>query len=81
MRASAHGRTMLIVSLRFAPKTPGASSVMIGRAWVYALAARGEAGVRHILAQLQREVTVTLALTGTTRVEDVDAGILRSTAS
>ena len=59
----------------------GASSVMIGRAWVYALAARGEAGVRHILAQLQREVTVTLALTGTTRVEDVDAGILRSTPS
>ena len=43
----------------------GASSVMIGRAWVYALAARGEAGVRHILAQLQREMTVTLALTGT----------------
>lgn len=54
----------------------GASSVMIGRAWVYALAARGEAGVRHILAQLQREVTVTMALTGTTRVEDVDSGIL-----
>ena len=55
----------------------GASSVMIGRAWVYALAARGEAGVRRILAQLQREVTVTLALTGTTRIADVDAGILR----
>jgi L-lactate dehydrogenase (cytochrome) len=58
----------------------GASSVMIGRAWVYALAARGEAGVRHILAQLQREVTVTMALTGTTRVEDVDSGILHPDA-
>jgi L-lactate dehydrogenase (cytochrome) len=54
----------------------GARSVMIGRAWVYALAARGEAGVRHILAQIQREIAVTLALTGITSVRDVGADVL-----
>ena len=55
----------------------GARSVMIGRAWVYALAARGEAGVRHILAQLQREMAVTLALTGLTSVGAVTGEVLR----
>jgi L-lactate dehydrogenase (cytochrome) len=54
----------------------GARSVMIGRPWVYALAARGEAGVRHILAQLQREISVTLALTGLTTVRDISADTL-----
>ena len=54
----------------------GARGVMIGRAWVYALAARGEAGVRHILGQLQREIAVTLALTGTTTAAGAAAAIL-----
>jgi L-lactate dehydrogenase (cytochrome) len=56
----------------------GAGSVMIGRAWVYALAARGQAGVHHILAQVQREIGVTLALTGLTSVRAVSGDILRS---
>ena len=56
----------------------GAKSVMIGRAWVYALAARGEAGVRHILAQIQRELSVTLALTCLTNVKAVTRDILVS---
>ena len=55
----------------------GARSVMIGRAWVFALAARGEAGVRNMLASLQRELTVTLALTGVTRLADLSAEVLR----
>jgi L-lactate dehydrogenase (cytochrome) len=55
----------------------GARSVMIGRAWVYALAARGEAGVRHILAQIQKEIAVTLALTGLTSVNAIGPDILR----
>lgn len=54
----------------------GARSVMIGRGWVYALAARGEAGVRHILAQIQREIAVTLALTGLTSVRGISPEIL-----
>src|SRR5688572_25587131 len=54
----------------------GARSVMIGRAWVYALAARGETGVRHILAQIQREIVVTLALTGLTSVRSIVNDVL-----
>jgi L-lactate dehydrogenase (cytochrome) len=54
----------------------GARAVMIGRAWVYALAARGETGVRHLLSQMQREISVTLALTGLTSVSAANPGIL-----
>ena len=54
----------------------GAQSVMIGRAWVYALAACGEAGVRHLLSQMQREMAVTLALTGLTSGRAAKADML-----
>jgi len=54
----------------------GARAAMIGRAWVYALAARGEAGVRHLLAQMQREISVTLALTGLTAMSAVSPAML-----
>jgi len=58
----------------------GARAAMIGRAWVYALAARGEAGVRHLLSQMQREIAVTLALTGMTSTRAVGQDILLPTA-
>ena len=54
----------------------GAHSVMIGRSWVFALAARGERGVRHVLSLMQKEMAVTLALTATTRASDVSREIL-----
>jgi L-lactate dehydrogenase (cytochrome) len=54
----------------------GARAAMIGRAWVYALAARGEAGVRHLLSQMQREISVTLALTGLTSMSAVTPAML-----
>jgi L-lactate dehydrogenase (cytochrome) len=54
----------------------GARSVMIGRAWVYALAAQGEAGVRHLLSQMQREIAVTLALTGLTSATEAGPEML-----
>ncbi|HEX6317013.1 MAG TPA: L-lactate dehydrogenase [Gemmatimonadaceae bacterium] len=56
----------------------GARSVMIGRAWVYALAARGEPGVRHVLALLQKEMAVTMALTGVTRTSALNREVLLS---
>jgi len=56
----------------------GAKSVMVGRTWVFALAARGEEGVRHILGQIQRELSVTLALTGLTNVRAITREILVS---
>jgi L-lactate dehydrogenase (cytochrome) len=49
----------------------GARGVMLGRAWVWALAARGETGVREVLALLRKEMAVTLALTGVCRASEV----------
>src|SRR3984957_3416308 len=46
----------------------GAKGVLLGRAWVYALAARGEAGVTHVLELLAAEMKVAMALTGVTSV-------------
>jgi len=54
----------------------GARGVLLGRAWVWALAARGEAGVRAVLALLRKEMAVTLALTGVPRASDVGRDIL-----
>lgn len=54
----------------------GASAVMIGRPWVYALAARQKKGVKEVLAILQHEMQVAMALSGVTRVEDIDQTML-----
>jgi len=50
-----------------------ARGVLIGRPWVWALAAEGEAGVRRLLAHWQRELQTTMMLTGVTRVQDISA--------
>lgn len=44
----------------------GAKGVLIGRAWAWALAARGEAGVAHVLQVMRQELAVAMALTGCT---------------
>ncbi|AVP58491.1 L-lactate dehydrogenase [Pulveribacter suum] len=49
----------------------GARGVLIGRPWVWALAAGGEAGVRQLLAAWQRELLLAMTLTGVTRVADI----------
>lgn len=54
----------------------GANGVMLGRAWAYALAARGEAGVAHILELIGAEMRVAMALTGVTRIADISPAIL-----
>ncbi len=54
----------------------GAHGVMLGRAWVYALAARGEAGVAHVLELIEAEMRVAMALTGCTRIADIGRDIL-----
>ena len=54
----------------------GARGVLIGRAWVYALAARRQAGVAHLLDLLEQEMRVTMALTGVTDVAAIDGRIL-----
>lgn len=54
----------------------GADGVLIGRAWAYALAARGEAGVGHVLQLMAAEMKVAMALTGVTRVDQLDRNAL-----
>jgi len=40
----------------------GADFVLMGRAWAYALGARGEAGVAHVLKLIEAEMRVAMAL-------------------
>ncbi len=54
----------------------GASAVLIGRAWAWAVAARGEVGVAHVLAVIREEMQVALGLTGVTDVADLSADML-----
>lgn len=54
----------------------GASGVLLGRAWVYALAARGQEGVAHVLDLIDAEMRVAMALTGVTRISDITRDIL-----
>jgi L-lactate dehydrogenase (cytochrome) len=54
----------------------GARAVLIGRAWAWAVGARGEAGVRHVLAILRADIDVALALTGHQSIGDLDRSAL-----
>jgi len=54
----------------------GAKGTYIGRAMLYGLGAMGEAGVARALAIIQRELELTMAFCGRTRVEQIDRGIL-----
>jgi len=54
----------------------GAKGVFLGRAWAYALAGGGRAGVRDLLSIMERELKVAMALTGVRRVEDLGPWVL-----
>jgi L-lactate dehydrogenase (cytochrome) len=54
----------------------GAKAVLVGRAWAWAVAARGEAGVRHMLAILKADIDVALGLTGRSSFAGVDRSAL-----
>jgi L-lactate dehydrogenase (cytochrome) len=54
----------------------GARAVLLGRAWAWAVAGRGQAGVRHILGVIKADIDVALALTGHTSFEGVDRSAL-----
>jgi len=55
----------------------GARGTLIGRSFLYALAAAGEAGVIKAVEIMRNELRVTLALTGTSTVDAVGPHILR----
>jgi len=49
----------------------GAKGVLLGRAWVFALAAGGEAGVGQLLDLMAKEMVVAMTLTGAARLGDL----------
>jgi L-lactate dehydrogenase (cytochrome) len=57
----------------------GARAVLVGRPWAWAVAARGGAGVRHMLKVFKADIDTALGLTGHTSVADVGASALYST--
>jgi len=54
----------------------GARGTMIGRPFLYGLGALGEAGVQRCLEIIGRELDLTMAFCGRTRLQDVDRSIL-----
>jgi L-lactate dehydrogenase (cytochrome) len=54
----------------------GARGVLLGRAWAWALAGAGQAGVAHVLELIAAEMRVAMALTGCTTVKAINRSIL-----
>ncbi|MEE7548279.1 L-lactate dehydrogenase, partial [Xanthomonas sp. Kuri4-1] len=49
----------------------GADSVLLGRAFVYALAAGGQAGVENLLSLVEKEMRVAMTLTGARSIGEI----------
>jgi len=58
----------------------GAKGVMLGRAWAWALAAGGEAGIVKMLGIIEAEMRIAMALTGVTRIDEINPEILAGRA-
>lgn len=58
----------------------GANACSIGRAYLYGLAAGGEAGVDRALSLLTDEISRNMALLGTTRVSEISADLIERTS-
>lgn len=54
----------------------GAQGVLLGRAWAFALAAKGGRGVTEMLGLLRHEMEVAMALSGQTDVKTLDRSFL-----
>jgi L-lactate dehydrogenase (cytochrome) len=55
----------------------GAKAVLVGRAHLYGLAAAGEAGVRHCIDILARELRMTMQLCGARSIAELDRSLIR----
>ncbi|MBP2259101.1 lactate 2-monooxygenase [Virgibacillus alimentarius] len=55
----------------------GATSVLIGRPYIYGLAVAGEEGVEQVLRQLAADIDLTLALCGKNSLSSIDRSLLR----
>ncbi len=56
----------------------GAKAVLIGRPYVYALAAAGAVGVAHVIQMLLAELEVALALTGCRNLDEIGPSLVRA---
>ena len=54
----------------------GADGVLIGRAFVYALAAQGQAGVERLFAILEKDMRTNMVLTGAKSVREIGSHLL-----
>ena len=54
----------------------GAKGVLLGRAWAYALAGGGQAGVAHMLKLIEAEMRVAMALTGVTSIAEIGRSLI-----
>lgn len=54
----------------------GARACLIGRSYVYGLGAYGQAGVAKAIDILEKELSVTMALTGVGKVADIDGRVI-----
>lgn len=54
----------------------GADCTMLGRAYIYALAAGGQAGVHNLLELIEKEMRVAMVLTGAKTISDINADLL-----
>lgn len=54
----------------------GATGVLIGRPWIYAMAGGGEAGVNNLLSTFQQEIKVGMMLMGVNRIEEVNRELI-----
>ena len=59
----------------------GARAVLVGRPWAWSVAARGQAGVGHMLEVLKADIDTALALTGNSSMADVDRSAIYSDRS
>jgi L-lactate dehydrogenase (cytochrome) len=54
----------------------GADAALIGRPWIFAVAAQGEAGLSRYLSLMKHDLGVAMGLTGVTQIAKVDREIL-----
>jgi L-lactate dehydrogenase (cytochrome) len=59
----------------------GADGVLIGRAFVYALAVHGAAGVRNLLALMEKDLRTNMVLTGVKSVRDIGPDVIHGVRS
>ncbi|MEO7066478.1 MAG: FMN-dependent L-lactate dehydrogenase LldD [Rhodanobacter sp.] len=57
----------------------GADTVLLGRAYVYALAVAGEAGVTNLLELIEQEMRVAMTLTGAKTITEITPDLLART--